>query len=166
MDRSGERHGPGRPGNRLRASHRALWCWRAAQRPFQYPGDLRRPGRQGSPLHAADATAKSTARFHRIEIPGANHNYCTTQRSPGSRQVAAWDAAGRDDDRLGQCTEPCGSAREAQLTEAGQRQVGAAYIDAFFRRCPTGEKRFDAMVTGRRHLMAHIAPVDVTAGRP
>ncbi|MFF3257203.1 hypothetical protein ACFYWP_40940 [Actinacidiphila glaucinigra] len=102
---------------------------------------------------------------------GANHNYCTTQWSPGSRQVAAWDDAGHDDDRPGQCTEPGGSAHEAQLTEAqlteaGQRQVGAAYIDAFFRRCPTGDKRFDAMLTGRRHPMAHIAPVDVTAGRP
>ncbi|MFB7291625.1 hypothetical protein [Actinacidiphila glaucinigra] len=66
----------------------------------------------------------------------------------------------------GQCTEPGGSAYEPQLTEAGQRQVGAAYIDAFFRRYLTGDKRFDAMLTGRRHPPAHIAPVDVTADRP
>ncbi|MET9879600.1 alpha/beta hydrolase [Actinacidiphila glaucinigra] len=115
---------------------------------------------------AADATAKSAARFHRIEIHGANHNYFNTQWSLDSRQVAAWDDAGHDDSRPGQCTEPGGSAYETQLTEAGQRQVGAAYIDAFFRRYLTGDKRFDAMLTGRRHPLAHIAPVDVTADRP
>ncbi|MFF7680281.1 alpha/beta hydrolase [Actinacidiphila glaucinigra] len=115
---------------------------------------------------AADATAEGTARFHRIEIHGANHNYFNTQWSPDSRQVAAWDDAGHDVSRPGRCTEPGGSAYEAQLTEDGQRHIGAAYIDAFFRRYLTGDKRFDAMLTGRRHPLAHIAPVDVTAGRP
>ncbi|MGV9350302.1 hypothetical protein ACWDSD_37240 [Streptomyces spiralis] len=51
------------------------------------------------------------------------------------------------------------------LTEAGRRQVATAYIDAVFRRHLTGDKRFDAMLTGKRHPLARIASVDVTAGR-
>ncbi|MFF4171621.1 alpha/beta hydrolase [Streptomyces sp. NPDC001744] len=83
---------------------------------------------------AADATAGSSAGFHRIEIPGANHNYFNTQWSPSGGQVAAGDDAGHDDARPGQCAEPGGSAYEPQLTETAQRRIGAAYIGAFFRR--------------------------------
>ncbi|MEV5548770.1 alpha/beta hydrolase [Streptomyces sp. NPDC052309] len=90
---------------------------------------------------AADATAESSAGYHQFEIHGANHNYFNTQWSPESGQVAAGDDAGHDDDHPGQCTEPGGSAYETQLTEAGQRRVGAAYIDAFFRRYLTDDLR-------------------------
>ncbi|MFE1383592.1 alpha/beta hydrolase [Streptomyces sp. NPDC058740] len=83
---------------------------------------------------AAEATAKSTAGFHRFEMPGANHNYFNTQWSPSGGEVAARDDAGHDDTRPGQCTEPGGSAFEPQLTEAAQRRTGAAYITAFFQR--------------------------------
>ncbi|MGG8405723.1 alpha/beta hydrolase [Streptomyces sp. 12297] len=114
---------------------------------------------------AADATAKSTAGFHQVEIHGANHNYFNTRWSPAGGEVAARDDAGHDADHPGQCAEPGGSAYEPQLTEAGQRRVGAAYIDAFFRRYLTGDERFDGVLTGKRHPMAHIARVDVTARR-
>ncbi len=114
---------------------------------------------------AADATAKSSAGFYRFEVHGANHNYFNTQWSPDSGQVAAADDAGHDGDHPGQCTTPGDSAYETQLTETGQRQVAAAYIDAFFRRHLTGDKRFDAMLTGKQHPLADIASVDVTADR-
>ncbi|MFF4764626.1 hypothetical protein [Streptomyces sp. NPDC001292] len=88
----------------------------------------------------------------------ANHNYFNTQWSPDSGQVAAGDDA-----HPGQCTTPGDSTYETQLTEAGQRRLGAAYIDAFFRRYLTDDKRFEAILGGKRHSLAHIAPVDVTA---
>ncbi|MET9014529.1 hypothetical protein ABZX74_26975 [Streptomyces olivaceoviridis] len=40
-----------------------------------------------------------------------------------------------------------------------------AYIDAFFRRRLTGDKRFDSMSAGKRHPLARTTSVDVTAGR-
>ncbi|MFD4318717.1 alpha/beta hydrolase [Streptomyces sp. NPDC058548] len=91
---------------------------------------------------AADATARSTAGFHQRAIPGANHNYFNTEWSPESGEVAARDDAGHDADRPGQCTEPGGSAYAPQLTEAAQRRVGAAYVEAFFRRYLTDDRRF------------------------
>ncbi|MFI9291682.1 alpha/beta hydrolase [Streptomyces gardneri] len=99
---------------------------------------------------AAEATARSTAGFHQVAIPGANHNYFNTQWSPESGEVAAGDDAGHDDGRPGQCTEPGGSTYEPQLTEAAQRRVGAAYTEAFFRRYLTDGKRFEGMPTGKR----------------
>ncbi|WP_256341599.1 alpha/beta hydrolase [Streptomyces sp. TLI_105] len=93
---------------------------------------------------AADATAKSSAGFHRFEMRGANHNYFNTQWSPASGQVAARDDAGHDAAHPGQCTEPGGSTYETQLTEAGQRHIGAAYIAAFFQRYLTDDKKFEA----------------------
>ncbi|GGP89131.1 alpha/beta hydrolase [Streptomyces melanogenes] len=83
---------------------------------------------------AADAAAKNTAGFQQYEMPGANHNYFNTQWAPESGEVAAGDDAGHDEARPGQCTTPGDSTYESQLTEAAQRQGGAAYIDAFFRR--------------------------------
>ncbi|MFF6793897.1 alpha/beta hydrolase [Streptomyces filamentosus] len=97
---------------------------------------------------AADATARSTAGFHQVAIDGANHNYFNTQWSPESKEVAARDDAGHDADRPGQCTEPGGSAYAPQLTEAGQRRVGAAYAEAFFRRYLTDDTRSEAMLNG------------------
>ncbi|MFJ5074569.1 alpha/beta hydrolase [Streptomyces sp. NPDC088553] len=91
---------------------------------------------------AADATARSTAGFRRIAIPGANHNYFNTEWSPESGEVAARDDAGHDPDRPGQCTEPGGTAYTPQLTEAAQRRVGAAYAEAFFRRYLGDDRRF------------------------
>ncbi|CCB71081.1 alpha/beta hydrolase [Streptantibioticus cattleyicolor] len=114
---------------------------------------------------AADATAKSSAAFYRFEIHGANHNYFNTQWSPESGQVAAADDAGHDAAHPGQCTGRDDPAYDPQLTEAGQRQVAVAYIDAFFRRHLTGDKRFDAILTGKRHPLAGVASVDVTADR-
>lgn len=112
---------------------------------------------------AADATARSSAGFHQVAVHGANHNYFNTEWSPESGEVAAGDDAGHDDDHPGQCTEPGGSAFAPQLTESAQRQVGAAYVEAFFRRYLTDDKRFDGMLTGKRHPLAPIARVDVTA---
>ncbi|MET7756464.1 alpha/beta hydrolase [Streptomyces sp. NPDC005389] len=91
---------------------------------------------------AADATARSTAGFHRLAIPGANHNYFNTEWSPRSGEVAARDDAAHDADRPGLCTEPGGSAYAPQLTEADQRRVGAAYAEAFFRRYLGDGRRF------------------------
>ncbi|MFF9012772.1 hypothetical protein ACF09C_07320 [Streptomyces sp. NPDC014870] len=90
---------------------------------------------------AADATAKSSAGFHPLEMRGANHNYFNTQWSPASGEVAAWDDAVHAADRPGQCTDLGGSTYDPQLTEAAQRQAGAAAIDAFFRRYLTDGKR-------------------------
>ncbi|MFE7603130.1 alpha/beta hydrolase [Streptomyces sp. NPDC057494] len=94
-------------------------------------------GREAIPF-ATEATARSSAGFHPYEMRGANHNYFNTRWSPESGEVAARDDAGHAEDRPGQCTEPGGSAYEPQLTEAAQRQAGAAFIDAFFRRHLTG----------------------------
>ncbi|WP_306192357.1 hypothetical protein [Streptomyces sp. MK5] len=101
----------------------------------------------------------------KLAIHGLKHNDVSTKWSPDSGQVAAGDDAGHDDDHPGQCTEPGDSTYETQLTEAGQRQVAAACIDAFLGRHLTGDERFDAMLTGKRHPLARIASVDVTADR-
>ncbi|MEV5386292.1 alpha/beta hydrolase [Streptomyces sp. NPDC052721] len=114
---------------------------------------------------AADATADGSAAFHTFQVHGANHNYFNTRWSPASGEVAAWDDAGHDQAHPGQCAEPGESSYETQVTEAGEREVGAAYITAFFRRYLTGDKRVDAMLTGERHPLAHITRVDVTTGR-
>ncbi|MFD7994807.1 alpha/beta hydrolase [Streptomyces mexicanus] len=114
---------------------------------------------------AADATAKSSAGFYRFAIHGANHNYFNTQWSPDSGQVAAGDDAAHDDTHPGRCTAPGDSTYDTQLTETAQRRVAAAYIDAFFRRHLTGDTRFEATLTGKRHPLAGIATVDVTADR-
>lgn len=86
---------------------------------------------------------------------------CDGQVDREAFSFATGDDAGHDGDHPGRCTVPGDSAYETQLTEAGQRQVAAAYIDAFFRRHLTGDERFDAMLTGKRHPLADIASVDV-----
>lgn len=91
---------------------------------------------------AAEATARSTAGFHQLAIPGANHNYFNTEWSPRSGEVAARDDAAHDADRPGQCTEPGGSAYAPQLTEAEQRRGVAAYAEGFFRRYIGDGRRF------------------------
>ncbi|MFE6840235.1 alpha/beta hydrolase, partial [Streptomyces sp. NPDC057705] len=58
---------------------------------------------------AAEATAKSSAGFRQLEMPGANHNHFNTQWSPRSGQVPAWDDATHDAARPGRCTDPGGS---------------------------------------------------------
>ncbi|MFI1065679.1 hypothetical protein ACH4TC_27735 [Streptomyces spororaveus] len=86
---------------------------------------------------AAEATAKSSAGFRQLEMPGANRNYFNTQWSPRSGQVAALDHATHDATRdaahPGRCTDPGGSPYAPQLTEAAQRRVGAAFLVAFLR---------------------------------
>ncbi|MEV5150166.1 alpha/beta hydrolase [Streptomyces sp. NPDC052727] len=114
---------------------------------------------------AADATAHGSAPFFTYEVHGANHDYFNTRWSPDSGEVAAWDDAGHDPAHPGQCTQPGESSYEPQLTESGQREVGAAYISAYFRRYLTGDKRVDAMLTGAQHPLAHVADVDVTTAR-
>ncbi|MET9933713.1 MULTISPECIES: hypothetical protein [unclassified Streptomyces] len=96
---------------------------------------------------AAEATAGSTAGFHRIAVPGANHHYFTTRWSPRSGEVAAADDAGHDEARPGQCTEPGGSTYEPQLTETAQRRIGAAHSEAFFRRYLIGDEAADGLLT-------------------
>ncbi|MFD7838669.1 hypothetical protein [Streptomyces sp. NPDC059761] len=82
---------------------------------------------------AAEATAKSSAGFRQLEMPGANHNYFNTQWSPRSGQVPAWDDATHDAAHPGRCTDPGGSPYAPQLTEAAQRRAGAASLVAFLR---------------------------------
>ncbi|UNM16859.1 alpha/beta hydrolase [Streptomyces formicae] len=112
---------------------------------------------------AADAATKSKSDFYQFQIHGANHNYFNTQWSPSSGQVAARDDAGHVDGHPGRCTGSGGPSDDAQLTEAQQRQVGAAYIDAFFRRYLADDHRFDPVLTGKRHPLSSITSVDVKA---
>ncbi|MFG3002118.1 alpha/beta hydrolase [Streptomyces sp. NPDC048340] len=86
---------------------------------------------------AAKATARSTAGFQQLEMPGANHNYFNTQWSPLSGQVAAHDDAAHP----GQCTGRSGSPYAPQQTETAQRRATAAHITAFLRRHLTTDGR-------------------------
>ncbi|MEU2430589.1 alpha/beta hydrolase [Streptomyces sp. NPDC007861] len=112
---------------------------------------------------AAEAAARSKSDFYQFRIHGANHNYFNTQWSPNSGEVAAWDDAGHGDGQTGRCTGTDGSGSEAQLTEAHQRQAGATYIDAFFRRYLADDHRSDPVLTGKRHPLSPVTSVDVKA---
>ncbi|MGW2555060.1 alpha/beta hydrolase [Streptomyces sp. NPDC001635] len=120
-------------------------------------------GQVGDSSFALDATGKSKMDFYKFQIHGANHNYFNTQWSPNSGQVAAWDDAVHLNGQTGRCTDIEKSGSDTQLNEAQQRQVGATYIEAFFRRYLADDTRFGPVLTGQKKPVAHITAVDVTA---
>lgn len=120
-----------------------------------------------------NARGRNTVPLYLWQVRGANHNYLNTQWSPRSGQVLAHDDVeqtydldpDRDRPRPGHCDGEDGRV-DAQLTETEQRLVTTTYLTAFFRRHLLGDTRFDAVLTGQRHPVAHITDVDVETVAP
>ncbi|MFC5724549.1 alpha/beta hydrolase [Streptomyces gamaensis] len=113
--------------------------------------------------------AGNTAGMHDITVHGANHNYFNTQWSPSSRQAHAEDDAMKTGP--GGRSLPTGHCRPhpqhdvnqktyRQLSETGQRKIATTYISAFFQRYVSGEKKFDAILSGKEHPLSDIGQVD------
>ncbi|MEU6603095.1 alpha/beta hydrolase [Streptomyces flaveolus] len=112
---------------------------------------------------AQDATATGKADAYEFRMQGANHNYFNTQWSPQSGQVAAHDDAGHPQHQPGKCTDAYASTVDIQLTEEAQRQAGALYVGAYFRRYLMNDTRSAPVLEGRTHPAAGTATVDVKA---
>lgn len=83
---------------------------------------------------------------HYAVLMGANHNFFNTAWTPGLFP------GGTSDDWLRQDPDNidphCASTASSRLTAAQQRNVGSAYMAAFFRRYIGGETAFDPLLKG------------------
>jgi hypothetical protein len=124
------------------------------------------------------ALGRNRVPMTQLTVHGANHNFVNTEWSPSSGQVDAQDDASHSGP--GRCegrtpgtlpTKPDGTfdpdaedgiADEdvAQLGEAAERKVSAAYLSAYFRRNLMNDKRFDSMLSGKQFPLARIADVE------
>ncbi|MBP2326655.1 dienelactone hydrolase [Kibdelosporangium banguiense] len=122
-----------------------------------------------SPMYFTNTKAVNRAPIHLWTVRGANHNFFNVQWSPSSGQVMAHDdARDRSHNTIppGQCVNVRTEVLEPQLSESAQREFAVGYLSAFFRRHLRAETRFDPMLNGITHPLAHVATVDVETDLP